>query len=206
MHFTAWHAIGLIAAGSLVVTMQEVTPDTRFTLETLSLAAGVTALSLMGAAAFLGGRFELVESLFGGLDRVYITHKWLGVGALAFASFHFAFAAEHDAWITMPIVEPAVRCLGRAPGNAASEYARDDTGGSYGQRRAARRATAASPITTPPALSGTRVAGARVGRAGPAHAAAVTASIAAPAICRAPPRPPPRLAARARSAPDREGT
>lgn len=105
MHFKTWHVIGLIAAVSLAVTMQEVTRDTRFTLEALSLAAGVTALSLMGAAAFLGGRFKIVESLFGGLDRVYLTHKWLGIWALAFASFHFAFAAEHDAWITMPILE-----------------------------------------------------------------------------------------------------
>ncbi|HEX6994489.1 MAG TPA: ferredoxin reductase family protein [Gammaproteobacteria bacterium] len=105
MHFKTWHAIGLIAAVSLAVTMHEVTRDTRFTLEALSLAAGVTALSLMGAAALLGGRFGFVESLFGGLDRVYIAHKWLGIWALGFASFHFAFAAEHDAWITMPIVE-----------------------------------------------------------------------------------------------------
>ena len=105
MHFKAWHAIGLIAAVSLAVTMPEVTRDTRFTLEALSLAAGVTALALMAAAALLGGRFKLVESLFGGLDRVYLTHKWLGVWALGIASFHFAFAADHDAWITMPIVE-----------------------------------------------------------------------------------------------------
>jgi predicted ferric reductase len=105
LHFKTWHAVGLIAAVSLAVTMEEVTRDTRFTLEALSLAAGVTALSLMGAAALLGGRFKLVESLFGGLDRVYMTHKWLGIWALAFASFHFSFAAEHDAWATMPILE-----------------------------------------------------------------------------------------------------
>jgi predicted ferric reductase len=105
LHFKTWHAIGLIAAISVAVTMEEVTRDTRFTLEALSLAAGVTALSLMGAAALLGGRFKLVESLFGGLDRVYLTHKWLGISALAFASFHFSFAAEHDAWATVPILE-----------------------------------------------------------------------------------------------------
>jgi predicted ferric reductase len=105
VHFKTWHAVGLIAAISLAVTMEEVTRDTRFTLEALSLAAGVTALSLTGAAALLGGRFKLVESLFGGLDRVYLTHKWLGIWALVFASFHFSFAAEHDAWATTPILE-----------------------------------------------------------------------------------------------------
>src|SRR5690606_18578979 len=51
------------------------------------------------------GRFKVVESICGGLDRLYVTHKWLGIWALAFASFHFAFAAEHDAWVTMPILE-----------------------------------------------------------------------------------------------------
>lgn len=85
--------------------MEEVTAETRFTLEALSLSAGVAALSLMAAAALLGGRIKLVESLFGGLDRVYLTHKWLGIWALALASFHFSFAAEHDDWITMPILE-----------------------------------------------------------------------------------------------------
>lgn len=105
MHLRTWHAITLIVAVSVAVTMLEVTPDTRFTLAAFSLATGVTALSLMGAAALLGGRFRIVESIFGGLDRVYITHKWLGIWALAFASFHFAFAAEHSAWVTMPIME-----------------------------------------------------------------------------------------------------
>ena len=105
MHFKSWHAIGLVAAVSLAVAMEEVTAATRFTLEALSLAAGVAALSLMGTAALLGGRFKIVESLFGGLDRVYITHKWLGIWALVLASFHFAFPAEHDDWFTMPILE-----------------------------------------------------------------------------------------------------
>lgn len=104
MHFKTWHAIALLAAVSLAVTMEEVTRDTRFTLQALSLAAGVAALSLMGAAALLGGRFKVVESIFGGLDRVYLTHKWLGVWALAFASFHLALPAEHDDWFTMPIL------------------------------------------------------------------------------------------------------
>jgi predicted ferric reductase len=41
---------------------------------------------------------------FGGLDRVYQTHKWLGIWALAFASFHFVFKADLKAWDTASII------------------------------------------------------------------------------------------------------
>lgn len=105
MHLESWHTIGLLAAVSFAATMHDIAPGTRVTLAAWSLAAGVTAVSLMGAAAVLGGRLRVVESLFGGLDRVYEVHKWLGVWALAFASFHFAFAAQHEAWVMQPILE-----------------------------------------------------------------------------------------------------
>lgn len=78
----------------------------------LSLASGVAALSLMAMAALLGSRWRAVESAFGGLDRVYDTHKWLGVWALAFASFHFVFKAGLPGWDTaaiMPLPGAATR-------------------------------------------------------------------------------------------------
>jgi len=76
----------------------EIPRETWLTTATLSLALGTAALALMGAAALLGGRWPIVESALGGLDRVYLTHKWLAVWALAFASFHFVFRAELEAW------------------------------------------------------------------------------------------------------------
>lgn len=77
-----------------------------------SLGSGVVALSLMALAAVLGARWKGVESLFGGLDRVYETHKWLGVWALVFASVHLLFKADAPGWETAPIVTlpgPATR-------------------------------------------------------------------------------------------------
>src|SRR5690606_38266436 len=50
-------------------------------------------------------RWGLVESALGGLDRVYLAHKWLGVWALGFASVHLTFKAGLDVWQTAPIVE-----------------------------------------------------------------------------------------------------
>src|SRR5690606_38548662 len=55
----------------------------------LSLGSGIAAMSLMAAAAVLGARWKWVESAFGGLDRVYEAHKWLGVWALVFTAIHF---------------------------------------------------------------------------------------------------------------------
>ena len=70
----------------------------------LSLGSGVAAVSLMALAAVLGARWKAVESLFGGLDRVYETHKWLGVWALVFASLHLVFKAGTPEWQTAAIL------------------------------------------------------------------------------------------------------
>lgn len=58
----------------------------------------------MGAAALLGGRIPLVESLFGGLDGVYQVHKWLAVWALVLASVHFTFRVGLREWDTAAII------------------------------------------------------------------------------------------------------
>ncbi|GAB2506276.1 ferric reductase-like transmembrane domain-containing protein [Arenimonas alkanexedens] len=53
---------------------------------------------MMACAASLGARWGWVEDLFGGLDRVYEVHKWLGVWALALAALHFLFKAGAPGW------------------------------------------------------------------------------------------------------------
>jgi predicted ferric reductase len=88
----------------MVVTLAEIPREDWLTSAAISLSCGVAALSLMGAAALLGGRLKLVESLFGGLDRVYRVHKWLGVWALTFAAVHFAFKAGMPDWQTASII------------------------------------------------------------------------------------------------------
>lgn len=100
----ASHVIGVLAIVSAVVTLMEIPRDTWFTTAALSMSAGVAAAVLMAAAAVLGGRIRLIESAFGGLDRVYLAHKWLGIWALAFASVHFAFKAGLPSWETQAII------------------------------------------------------------------------------------------------------
>lgn len=70
----------------------------------LSLCSGITAVALMAMAAVLGARWKWVESVFGGLDRVYETHKWLGVWALVFGSMHLVFKAGDAQWQTAAIL------------------------------------------------------------------------------------------------------
>jgi predicted ferric reductase len=98
MRIKAWHTIAFVTMVSFGLVMAEIPRNDWITLASLSLGAGVTAFSLMASAAILGGRWRLVESWFGGLDRVYLAHKWLGVWALGFASLHLAFKAGMHGW------------------------------------------------------------------------------------------------------------
>ena len=104
MHIDSRKAVVGIAAISFAVTLAEIPPDDWFTLAALSLASGIAALALMGAAALLGGRLKLIESAFGGLDRVYMAHKWLAIWAFVFASIHFSFKAGLEGWETQAIL------------------------------------------------------------------------------------------------------
>ncbi|MFC3551375.1 ferric reductase-like transmembrane domain-containing protein [Lysobacter cavernae] len=103
----------LVAISFLTVALQ-IPRDAWASTAALSLGSGVAALSLMAWAAVLGGRWRFVEAAFGGLDRVYETHKWLGVWALGLASFHLVFSASSDAWTSaaiVPLPRPATRLI-----------------------------------------------------------------------------------------------
>jgi predicted ferric reductase len=98
MQIKSWQTILVLSVLSFALVLAEIPRADWLTTAALSLSAGVAALALMGAAALLGGRWRFIEALFGGLDRVYLVHKWLGVWALGFASFHLAFKAGMQGW------------------------------------------------------------------------------------------------------------
>lgn len=104
MTVKSWHAVVLLTAIAVALTLAEVPRDSWFTMAAVSLSLGAASLTLMGAAALLGGRIPIVESLFGGLDRVYQVHKWLAVWALVFASVHFTVRAGLREWDTAAIL------------------------------------------------------------------------------------------------------
>ncbi|WP_181705478.1 ferric reductase-like transmembrane domain-containing protein [Chthonobacter rhizosphaerae] len=52
------------------------------------IALGATAFSLMALNLLLATRAPGLDRLFGGLDQIYFTHKWLGILALVCAFLH----------------------------------------------------------------------------------------------------------------------
>src|SRR5690606_23475482 len=105
MHIKPSLAVALPIAISSVLVAAAIPSSTWWSSAAVSLAAGVAALSLMACAALLGSRWAIVETSFGGLDRVYRAHKWMGIWALGLASFHLVFKAELDGWQTASIIE-----------------------------------------------------------------------------------------------------
>ena len=55
---------------------------------------GLVALLGMSYCYILATRFKLIETLFCGLDKSYVLHKWLGLGSLAVIFLHDQIDAE----------------------------------------------------------------------------------------------------------------
>ena len=55
---------------------------------------GLAALILMARGQILATRVAGIEALFGGLDRVYVLHKWAGIVAMAAVLVHDTVDAE----------------------------------------------------------------------------------------------------------------
>ncbi|MGB0385584.1 MAG: ferredoxin reductase family protein [Ardenticatenaceae bacterium] len=63
-------------------------------LAIMSQYLGSVALILMGITQLLATRIKGIEALFGPMDRVYILHKWLAVGAIVTALLHSEIDAD----------------------------------------------------------------------------------------------------------------
>lgn len=61
-----------------------------------SLYLGSLSLILMGLAQFMATRFSWLEWVFGGLDRIYVLHKWIGITALGALLLHDTIDADID--------------------------------------------------------------------------------------------------------------
>ena len=59
---------------------------------------GMIALLAMSLDQLIATRAGLVEKIFGGLDRSYILHKWLGIGAVVAMFLHDQIDAEIDSF------------------------------------------------------------------------------------------------------------
>ncbi|MCJ8301049.1 MAG: ferric reductase-like transmembrane domain-containing protein, partial [Pseudomonadales bacterium] len=57
---------------------------------------GSLALILMAFSQLFATRMPGLESIFGGLDRIYVIHKWIGIIAMAAILLHETVDAEID--------------------------------------------------------------------------------------------------------------
>lgn len=60
----------------------------------LGIALGAASIAAMSLTLILSTRPRWAEPLFGGLDRMYKVHKWLGIAALALMIGHNTFEPE----------------------------------------------------------------------------------------------------------------
>jgi len=99
------HCLVVLFLITTLTLLMDIPVKTWLTSATLSLLLGTCALVYMAASCVLASRWSVVENVFGGLDRVYEVHKWLGIWALVFATYHFVFKANLDVWNSVPILE-----------------------------------------------------------------------------------------------------
>jgi len=91
--------IGLaIVAASLIVPMIWLPPlAAKFdSVALFSQYLGMAALIAMSLGQIIATRLGFVERIFGGLDRSYILHKWLGIGSMIAILLHDTIDAEMD--------------------------------------------------------------------------------------------------------------
>lgn len=55
---------------------------------------GAVSLILMGITQLMATRIKGIEAFFGSMDRIYVLHKWLAIGALGAAFLHQAIDPE----------------------------------------------------------------------------------------------------------------
>ncbi|WP_201556982.1 ferric reductase-like transmembrane domain-containing protein [Psychrobacter sp. 72-O-c] len=105
MAIKSWQVISSIVLITSIAVVIQIPSNTWATAATASLILGASALACMATSCILASRWHSIEWLFGGLDRVYETHKWIGIWALVFAAYHLVFKAELDAWELASILE-----------------------------------------------------------------------------------------------------
>lgn len=90
-----WAAIALLW---LAVSPEILTASGIFALrDSIMQWSGVVAMAAMSIAMILSLRPRWVERRLGGLDKMYRFHKWLGIGALGLAVFHWLWS-EAPKW------------------------------------------------------------------------------------------------------------
>ncbi|MBT8155656.1 ferric reductase-like transmembrane domain-containing protein [Epibacterium ulvae] len=84
----------IVATVTVPVCQLFALPNVSDQVALFSQYLGLAALILMAWGQILSTRLPGIESLFGGLDRVYVLHKWTGITAMAAVLLHDTIDAE----------------------------------------------------------------------------------------------------------------
>jgi predicted ferric reductase len=88
-----WGFLALLSILWLAADPEALQPENFFALRSAAMQyTGVLAIGCMSAAMILSLRPRWPESWFGGLDKMYRLHKWLGIGGLVLAIVHWLWA------------------------------------------------------------------------------------------------------------------
>ena len=79
----------LVALPCLLALVLGFTTYASYGLEaSIGIAVGAAAIVAMSETLILAARLRILEPIFGGLDRIYRVHKWLGISALLLMILH----------------------------------------------------------------------------------------------------------------------
>ena len=65
----------------------------------VGIALGAASIAAMSVTLLLAARPRLLEPLFGGLDQMYVVHKWLGIAGLALMIGHNTVEPDLENWV-----------------------------------------------------------------------------------------------------------
>jgi predicted ferric reductase len=94
----------------LVAEPRAFAPDSFFAFRSVMVQySGILTIGCMSLAMMLALRPRWPEPWFGGLDKMYRLHKWLGVGALIIAVLHWLWAKGPKWAVSLGVLERPTR-------------------------------------------------------------------------------------------------
>jgi len=110
-----WGMLIMLTILWLVAEPEAFQPPNFFAFRgTMVQYSGIIATTAMCAAMILALRPRWPERWFGGLDKMYRLHKWLGIAALVIAVIHWLWSKAPKWAVDWGLIEPPVRG-GRPP-------------------------------------------------------------------------------------------
>ena len=108
--YSFWMFLAALTALWLVAEPRAFAPDSFFAFRSVMVQySGILTIGCMSLAMMLALRPRWPEPWFGGLDKMYRLHKWLGVGALIIAVLHWLWAKGPKWAVSLGVLERPTR-------------------------------------------------------------------------------------------------